>query len=268
MQHNLSVVVDGARVVYDRNDHDGRPVIFVHGGFGSSSELWHLTMDSLPEGICGYAINNFLRSDAPPEGYTIEALATRVAHFAQALGLEKPVIVGHSMGGVVCQTAAIRYPEIIGGAVLIGTGPTMRNHITGQALLEQMRAANGISEELMRSISAKWFYKEPPEGFFDAYVARAMTAPMDAVIEVQASLLETDLVDELPKLVAPTLVLHPTEDSGRPLEHAELLMAGIPDARLHIFEDCGHSPMLEAKDEFDTVFHAFLRETLAPLPTA
>ncbi|MBE9640044.1 alpha/beta fold hydrolase [Salipiger mangrovisoli] len=258
MLTHLSTTVDGAKVVYDRTEQDGYPVIFVHGGFGSSSELWHLTMESLPNGFCGYAINNFLRSDAPPDGYTIESLAARVAHFAQALGLERPVIVGHSMGGVVCQQAAINFPEVIGGLVTVGSGPTMKNHNTGRDLLATMRKANGITEELMREISAKWFYKEPPEGFFDAYVSRAMQAPMQAVIDIQASLLDTDLVDDLPKVAAPTLVLHPTEDSGRPMEHAELLMAGIPDARLHVFKDCGHSPMLESKLEFDTVFHAFL----------
>ena len=156
MRQNLSITADGAEVVYDRPDADGFPIIFVHGGFGSSSELWHTTIESLPSDMCGYAINNFLRSDPPPDGYTIENFARRVAHFSLALGLERPVIVGHSMGGVVCQAARppSDFPEMFSGVVLIGTGPTMRNHMTARALLERLRA-EPMSEDLMRDISAK-----------------------------------------------------------------------------------------------------------------
>ena len=58
------VVVDGAKVHYSIRPGGPRPVVFLHGGFGSSSELWTRTMEAMPGDYTGYAIDNFLRSEA------------------------------------------------------------------------------------------------------------------------------------------------------------------------------------------------------------
>lgn len=257
METSLTITVDDARVVFDRTAPAARSVIFVHGGFGSSSELWHLPMSTLPEGVAGYALNNFLRSDPPASGYSVSSFADRLAHFADALNLEAPVIIGHSMGGVVCQIAASRYPDRFGGLVLVGTGPNMQSHGVGQALLDRLRN-EGLSRQLMQDISANWFYQDPPEGFFEEYVERALTAPLQAMIDVQASLLEANLLPDLGRIRCPTLIVHGAHDVGRPLQHAERLKNGISGSRLHICEQSGHSPMLETPEEFDAVFHDFL----------
>ena len=258
MLFSRNLDVDGSSVWYDSTPPASQPIIFVHGGFGSSSDLWHLTMQNLPRGAAGYAINNFLRSDPPPNGYSVSSFADRLAHFADALALDLPVIVGHSMGGVVCQIAAIRYPDRFGGMVLVGTGPSMRNHRVGQQLLDRLRT-DGFTLDLMREVSAYWFHQSPPGGFFDAYVSRAMMAPLDAMIDVQASLLETDLVQELGRITCPTLIVHGAHDVGRPIEHANALQSGIKGSRLHVCTESGHSPMLETPGDFDAAFHDFLK---------
>ena len=67
--------LDGVPVHYAEHGRGPRAVIFMHGGFGSSSELWQRTMAALPAGWRGYAIDNFLRSSPPPQGYTVQALS-------------------------------------------------------------------------------------------------------------------------------------------------------------------------------------------------
>jgi pimeloyl-ACP methyl ester carboxylesterase len=246
-------------VHFDVRGNGRKSVIFVHGGFGSSAELWHRTMDALPSDFTGYAIDNFLRSEAPPDGYNVHSFAKRLGHFAAELGLAKPIIVGHSMGGVVCQLAALSFPETFGGMVLIGTGPTMRNHGLGQQLLDRMKA-EGVTKEMMRDFSAHWFYQPAPGNFFEEYVSRAQQAPAQAIIDAQASLLEVDLVDQLGTIAIPTLIVHGAHDHGRPIEHAKLLLNGIRNSRLCVCEESGHSPMLETPSVFDKEFHAFLTQ--------
>lgn len=252
-----TISVDGVPVHYAESGSGERAIVFLHGGFGSSSELWERTLQALPPGWRGYAIDNFLRSGAPPDGYSVQSLARRVRGFVDALGLEKPVIGGHSMGGVVSQIAASNDPGRYGGVVLVCTGAVMTNHTLGRVLLQDLRD-NGHAN--LREISAHWF-RELPDDFFEGYVARAQTAPLAAMIDVQQSLLDTDCRPLLPKITAPTLVVFGAHDAGRTIDHADTLLAGIPNSRLARMPDSGHTPMVETPAAFDAALHAFLLET-------
>lgn len=250
------VVVESSKVHYLVRRGGPREVVFLHGGFGSSSELWTRTMDALPPEYSGYAIDNFLRSEPPPGGFSVPEFARRVGGFIAALGLKRPVLVGHSMGGVTIQLTAIRFPDRVSGLVLVCTGPAMTNHDAARRWLEELRA-NGHKYETIREISSNWFHRPVP-GFFESYVQRAASAPLDAMIAVQASLIETDLRSRLHEIRVPALVVFGAYDRGRTIEHAKALLDGIPDSRLAAMHESGHSPMIETPQEFDAAFHAFL----------
>jgi 3-oxoadipate enol-lactonase len=256
-------VIENARVDYDVREGGELPVIFLHGGFGSSSELWTRTMTALPARYTGYALNNFIRSDPPPTGYNVTAFAHRTGEFIRQLGLAHPVLVGHSMGGVVCQLAALEYPGLIGGLVLVCTGASMRNHELGRRLLAEMKSS-GNAEKTIRSVSSHWFHRPPPPGFFDEYVARASSASWQAIIDVQESLIAADVEDRLHDIKVPTLIVYGAYDTGRTIDHAETLLHGIAGGRLAVMTDSGHSPMLETPDAFDAEFHHFLADAVWP----
>jgi 3-oxoadipate enol-lactonase len=252
------ITIDGARVHYAIRPGGPRAMIFLHGGFGSSSELWSEALAALPADWTGYAIDNFLRSDPPPDGYNVTAFARRTAGFVRALGLDRPVLAGHSMGGVVCQTTAIDHPQVVGGLVLVCTGASMTNHQLGRDLLDELRAGNG-STEVMRAISANWFRGNPPQPFFEGYVSRAASAPLQAMIHVQASLIATDHRDRLSMIAVPTLIVFGAHDTGRTFDHAQTLRRGISGSELAIMSNSGHSPMVETPGDFNVALHTFLR---------
>jgi len=254
--------IDGRNVAYEKSGNGPHPVIFVHGGFGSSSVLWRETMARLPAEQTGYAINNFVWSAAPPDGYSVHAFARRVVNFAKALGLKRPVLVGHSMGGVVCQLAALAAPELIGGLVLIGTGASVRNHGLAHELLAEMER-DGVDGDQIRANSALWFATAPKE-FFERYVEAAIQAPGKAIVDVQRTLVETDIEDRLGAIACPALVVHGRLDTGRRIEHAETLYRGIAGSELLVIDESGHSPMVETPAAFDERFHAFLARIADP----
>lgn len=256
--------IEGSRVHYAVRPGGPRAIVFLHGGFGSSSELWAGAMAALPPDCTAYAIDNFLRSDPPPDGYNVTAFARRAAGFAAALGLDRPVFVGHSMGGVVCQLVALNHPERVGGLVLTCTGAHMSDHRLGRELLAQLRAGAGDAH-VMQAISRNWF-REPPAAFFEEYVARAASAPWQAMIDVQASLIATDLRDRLQAIRVATLVVFGKYDTGRTIDHAETLARGIRGAELAVMNDSGHSPMIETPDDFNAALSGFLaRLALVPV---
>src|SRR5690606_17681021 len=72
-----------------------------------------------------------------------------------------------------------------------------------------------------------------------------------------------DLRPRLGDIRVPTLIVHGRHDWIVDVERAHELAAGIPDARLHIFENCGHSPQLEDQPRFLALVRAFIEEVLA-----
>lgn len=253
------IEIDKARVHYAVRPGGPNAAVFLHGGFGSSSELWAQAMAALSPAWTGYAIDNFLHSDPPPGGYTMAAFARRAASFVQTMDLQRPVFVGHSMGGGISQLTAVAHPDAVGALVLVCTGAAMTNHQhrLGHDLLARL-AGSGGDIETMRDISAKWFRNPPPEPFFSHYVVRAAQAPLQAMIDAQTSWIATDLRGDLGKIDVPTLVMFAPYDTGRTIEHAQTLVNGIRGADMVTMDDSGHSPMVETPDQFNAALHSFL----------
>jgi pimeloyl-ACP methyl ester carboxylesterase len=217
-------------------------------------------MANLPEDYSGFAIDNFLKSDPPPDGYNVDAFTARTAGFIRQLKLDRPILVGHSMGGVVCQLTALKYPEVVGGLVLVCTGASMTNHQLARDLLSELRKG-GTTPETIRSISRRWF-RSVPSDFFEQYIALAVNAPLEAMIAVQESLIETDLRARLPGIRAPALVVFGAHDTGRTFDHAKILLDGIKDSELATMTDSGHTPMAETSEAFNAALHTFLRRAV------
>ncbi len=254
-----TVDVEGCRVDYESWGTGTRPVVFLHGGFGSSSALWRKAAARLPAGYIGYAPNLFMRSGRPAQGWTIPGFARHVAGFIDALDLAPVVLVGHSMGGVVSQCTAAEYGTRLRGLVLVCTGPNVRNHGVALQVMADLET-NGNTRETMEAISRHWFHGRADPVDFAAYMDDAMHAPLEAMLDAQRSLLATDMQPSLPKIAIPTLIVHGALDHGRPASHAEALAAGIADSRVVTIADSGHAPMLETPDEFGAAMALFLSE--------
>jgi pimeloyl-ACP methyl ester carboxylesterase len=134
----------------------------------------------------------------------------------------------------------------------------MTNHQLARDLLDDLYKGGGTAESI-RAISTNWF-RSPPSPFFDDYVARAASAPLQAMIDAQVSLIATDLRERLQQIVAPTLVVFGAHDTGRTIDHAKTLLYGIRGSRLVTMTDSGHSPMVETAGPFSDALNAFLRD--------
>ena len=92
------------------------------------------------------------QSDQPDDGYTIPELADDVARLCAEVGIEKPVIAGHSLGGMIAVELAARYPSLPSALVLVDPGPIDPSPESGKiysAFAEEMAGPNG--EEVRRA---------------------------------------------------------------------------------------------------------------------
>jgi len=100
----------------------GRPVILLHGWLGSWG-LWQETMAYLGKYYRTYALDfwGFGESGKKRETYDVQDFVSLVNQFMEQLGIEKAPLVGHSMGGTVSLSVAVKYPERVRKVVVIGS---------------------------------------------------------------------------------------------------------------------------------------------------
>lgn len=115
------VEIDGNRIHYVE-EGEGRTILFIHGLGGT---LHHLRHPLFGGKIPGYRL---IAIDRPGAGYSTRAAgasarmpeqAALIAKFIDRLGLEKPLVVGHSLGGMITLTLALNHPDKISGIVLV-----------------------------------------------------------------------------------------------------------------------------------------------------
>ena len=125
IQENSTAVVEkwvevaGDRIPYLTAGDSERKVLLVHGA-GSSRSTWKDIIPVLAKDSSVYAPDLIGFGDAPRWDFphTLEYMAECLVGFMDTVGIEKAVLVGHSLGGRVCLEVALRHPERVGGLVL------------------------------------------------------------------------------------------------------------------------------------------------------
>jgi pimeloyl-ACP methyl ester carboxylesterase len=238
----------------------GPTVVCVHG-FCQSSAYWAPTLDRLAaEGAAVLApdLPGFAGSAAEPGPYSMPALADAVAALLDRRGLSEVILVGGSMGGVVAQHFALRHPTRVLRLVLVATGAFTADPPGALAKADVM-AASRWNEETVAPIVAGFFWKTPSAEKVAEYRAIAMQASQPAAVEAARSNASLRTFGELGRIAAPTLIIQGRHDKARTPEHGADMRARMPDARLEVIEDAGHTPQLEQPEKFHQIALPFLR---------
>ena len=118
----LSIQKDGANLAYSDEGSSTTlaPMVLIHGwGCDHTSLQTQAEYFSTTRRVVSVDLRGHGESDAPAGDYTMASYAADIAWLCKALGLQKPIIVGHSMGGNILLELAARYPETPGSIVLI-----------------------------------------------------------------------------------------------------------------------------------------------------
>ena len=262
-----------------RQAGSGRHLLLVHGFTGAKEDFADHLDELASTGPGRHVVAPDLRGHGASEqpagadSYSLKAFAGDVIALADALGWERFTLLGHSMGGMVAQVAALEIPDRLDGLVLMDTshGPIggidldlleLGKAVVADggmaALVEAQRDQPGaLATEADRRVTAtRPGYREFGEGKAIACCADMWLGVVDEVVTTQADRL-ADLATALTGV--PTLVIVGEQD--RPfVPHAHALASAIPGARLEVVADAGHSPQFENPDAYLRVFTEFLAE--------
>jgi pimeloyl-ACP methyl ester carboxylesterase len=247
----------------------GPPVVFVHG-LGDDHGLWRKVVPQLSDQYETVAVDmpGHGRSDPIPEGATIEWFADEVAALIRGLDLERPVLVGLSMGGGIAQYVAIGNLGLLRGLVLVSTSPVFPE-ATRQRFLDRATLAEreGMLDAVVDPSVVRWFTPEYMAANPDEVAAtRATVVATDPVCFARASRanIDRDCTARLGEIECPVLFVAGLEDPADPLRSEPLYRAGIRDVTIELLPDASHLVPVEAVDRFVPLLERFLARLDSP----
>jgi pimeloyl-ACP methyl ester carboxylesterase len=260
----------------------GRPVILLHGWLGSWG-LWQETMSFLGRYYRTYALDfwGFGESGKKRETYAVQDFVSLVDQFMEQLGIVNAPLVGHSMGGTVSLSVAIKYPQRVSKVVVVGSP------IVGSSLAIPLKLAGyrGIAFMLFNMMGAFRLAMRVASPIIcrDARFADMMDHDLTSTTLASfllsiASLRRTDLRPMLGQIQIPAMGMYGDRDVIVHPKQWEPMKKGIDHAQIERFPSAGHFIMLDEPQDFAQRLKAFLDEkepvvtpvistTLSPTPS-
>ena len=251
----------GGQAVHVEQSGAGEPIVLLHG-FGESTYSWRLVAPELASrhrviaiDLNGFGYTERLRD---PAAYTIDGQMRLVLGVLDRLGVERAHFVGHSYGGGLTLWIAAHHPERVRSMALVDStlprySATRRSRAANLRPLtyvylrtvamrpgyvqKSLRASYGDDALATAEVSRAYLDRLRIEGIDDAYYGLMAKngAPSPEV--------------DLATIRAPALVVWGRDDELTSVANGERFAAGLPDARLAVIPDCGHSPMEERPRE-------------------
>ena len=244
---------DGTRLAYTVSG-EGKPMILMHG-WGCNADTLASVEKTAAESHRVYNIDfpGFGQSPEPAQVWGVDEYTRALEEFVRRLGIEKPVLLGHSFGGRVGILYSSRNP--VDRLVLVdaaGVKPRRSPGYYGKVysfkfmklvyrlIYGKVGAAKRIEAERARRGSADYQSASP-----------RMRAILSKVVN-------EDLCHVMPAISAPTLLIYGENDTATPVRDAKKIESLVPDAGLVVFPGCGHYSFLDNPYQFAAVLRSFL----------
>ncbi|MGG1948115.1 alpha/beta fold hydrolase [Trinickia sp. NRRL B-1857] len=243
----MNIESKGVRIHVEDADEGDLALVFLHY-WGGSSRTWRLVIDALSgrSRTVAYDHRGWGRSQAPADGYTIGDLADDAQAVIAGLGLQRYVIVGHSMGGKVAQCVAARRPQGLAGVVLVAPSPPLP-----MAVADEQRLAMAHAYDSRKSIEAvldNVLTATPiPPALREQVIEDSLAGAPQAKAAWPQSAMREDIAEAAAGIDVPVLVIageRDLVDSPETLRTA--LLPYISHAEMDVLPGVGHLSPLEA----------------------
>jgi 3-oxoadipate enol-lactonase len=244
------------------------PLVFLHG-IGGAARAWRGQLDFFKDryrtiawDMPGYG------GSAPLPTVSIAALAGALQDFLQQVGATKPILVGHSIGGMIVQQWLSKNPGIAGAVVLAQTSPAFgKPDGDWQKAFIDARLGPLDRGETLASLApslVKELVGDGPDVSGMDLARDCMAAvPAASYRATMLALMGFDLRNALKSIAVPTLVLSGAKDNNAPAPMMAKMASYIPSAKYVELEGAGHLANLERPMAFNAALDHFLKANVA-----
>jgi 3-oxoadipate enol-lactonase len=256
----------GTAKIYYEEAGSGRPVVMIHGGLLDAT-MWD---DQFEEFARRYRV---VRYDARGHGRSICYPDTFSHHedlhaIVEKLGLEKPVIMGLSMGGYIAIDFALEYPELPAALVLVSPGLTGYEFKSPEFIEFSKRIGAAVQsdkvEDVVEAFQTAWTDgpRRRPDGIDPAVREKVRAMVLENVEDWEERSIEYRplplAIERLDSLQVPVLALVGDLDMPGVIEIVELIKSRVPGAQMIMIPGVAHLINMEKPEEFNRIVFQFL----------
>lgn len=253
----MIIELNGIKINYEQHGQ-GADVLVLHG-WGASMQTMRPVIDALASRYRVTALDfpGFGGSDAPPDTFGVQEYTDLTYLFLQELGITKTHIICHSFGGRVTTILAAQHPEIADKIVFTDAAGLRKRRTFKQTMkIYTFKAAKRLSKGRVIKHILNAFGIDVDQRVKNAGSAdyRALN---DHMKKVFVRVVNQDLIDYLPQIKSPSLLIWGENDMDTPLEFGKTMEKRIPDAGLVVFEGAGHYSFLDCFGRYISIVTTF-----------
>lgn len=262
--------VGGRRIAYETHgEHAGTPLVLVMG-VGGSCRGWlafQVPAFSKTRRVVIYDHRGVGESEDDGRPFGVADLADDLVGLLDVLSIERAHVLGAFLGGMVAQRLALDHPARVARVALVGT--YARPDAKRRLLLEQWKemARADRSQDLLMRNRLLWTLRDETlddtelvEGMIDFFRRDGPATSAEVFMRQCDACLGHDVLERIPEIAVPTLVLCGERDQLTPVRLHRELADPLPDGRLVVLPHAGHLVEVETADRFNGVVEGFLDE--------
>lgn len=258
----------GVKVYYESHGQ-GTPIVFLHP-FSTNGNIWYFQNYTFALDYQCIIVDHrgHGRSDKPEQGYAISEQAADVAAILDELKIDKTILVGNSIGGMIALQFNLDFPDRVLGNVIVSSGTNLAAGMPPEAGEAFQNDLNSAFSSMMEAAVSGKTKRERPE-ILDLVKAKFMVDDNFPKHVFFASagdpngVFQWNISDRLKDISKPTQIFAGKEDQATTVEVNQFLADNIPNAMIKVVPDVGHFYQLEKSAEFNNDLRSFLKQVAA-----
>jgi 3-oxoadipate enol-lactonase len=261
----MQITVNGISVNYTLEGPASGPVITTSNSLASNLSMWDPQVPALASRyrILRYDTRGHGGTDAPPGPYSLEELTEDVHALLQALGIARTHFIGLSMGGMIGQIMALKYPHMLQSVVLCDTMSRVPSEAKPMWDERIHTAETRGMEPLIEPTIARWFtapFREGRPDVIEKVRTMIRTTPPRGYAGCCHAIAALNLTERLKEIALPTLIVVGEDDPGTPVAASRVIHEQIKGSELVILKSAAHLSNLEQPEAFNQALTAFLQK--------
>jgi 3-oxoadipate enol-lactonase len=259
----MKAKVNGIEVYYELHGKEGAPWLTLSHSLACSVRMWDEQIASFKDRyrILAYDTRGHGQTSAPSGAYTLEQLADDLKGLLDHLKIARTHYCGLSMGGMIGQTFALKYPGILQTLVLADTASRIPAE-TGPTWAERIKTAETQGmQPLVKPTLERWFtapYRNAHPETMERIGKLIATTPVPGYVGCCHAIPKLNLSARLKEIKVPIQIIVGADDPGTPVAMSKEIHDNAPGSRLDILPDAAHLSNIEQPAAFDRALGSFL----------